>query len=76
MIKYKIDILEALKTAGYSTYTLGKVNKLLPWSTIQKLREGNTKITLETLNVVCSLLHCQPGDLLEFVPDEKKDGTE
>lgn len=76
MIKYKIDILEALKEAGYSTYTLGKVDKVLPWSTIQKLRAGNTKITLETLNVVCNLLHCQPGDLLEFIPDTPTDPTE
>lgn len=66
MIRYKTNLQQRLKEAGYSTYRLRK-EKLLPESTIQKLRTGNTTITLESLNVVCSILRCQPGDILEWV---------
>ncbi|NLM37209.1 MAG: helix-turn-helix transcriptional regulator [Firmicutes bacterium] len=27
-------------------------------------------IRLSTLNAICRALNCQPGDLLEYVPDE------
>ncbi len=68
MIRYKTNLQQRLKEAGYSTYRLRK-EKLLPESTLQKLRTGNTTITLESLNVVCSILRCQPGDILEWVAE-------
>ena len=71
MIQYKIDVLQTLKAAGYSSYRLQK-EKLLADSTLQKLRNGQTSITVENLNTICELLHCQPGDILQWSPDEKK----
>lgn len=29
-------------------------------------------IRFETLNALCEVLNCQPGDLFEFVKDDKK----
>ena len=29
-------------------------------------------IRLSTLNDICAFLECQPGDLLEFVPDDEE----
>ena len=72
MIRYKIDILAALKEAGYNTYRLQK-EKLLSSTTVQKLRRRDTTLTIEILNSICDMLECQPGDLLEWVPDEKED---
>ena len=66
-IVYKIDILEALKSKGYNTNKLRK-EKHLSESVIQGLRE-NRYITLPNISTICSLLECQPGDLLEYVPD-------
>lgn len=66
-IKYRIDILEALKVAGYSTYKLRK-EKLLGEATIQRLRVG-APVSWENMSVLCRLLNCQPGDILEYVPD-------
>ena len=66
-IVYKIDILESLKSKGYNTNKLRK-EKLLSESVIQGLRE-NRYITLPNISTICSLLECQPGDLLEYVPD-------
>lgn len=69
MLQYKVNVQQQLKEAGYSTYRLRR-EKLLPESTVQKLRTGNTTITLESLNVVCNILRCQPGDLLEWIAEE------
>ena len=71
-LRYKIDVLEALKEKGFTTYTLRKENKLSQ-STLQKLREGKG-VAWENIENLCSLLECQPGDIIEFVKDN--DGYE
>ena len=71
MIRYKADILKLLKEAGYSTYRLQK-EKLLATTTLVKLRNNNTTITVESLNSISNMLECQPSDLLEWVPDEEE----
>ena len=68
MIKYKIDVLHALKNAGFTTYRLRK-DKILGEATIQKLR-GFELVSWENINTICKLLSCQPGDILEYVKDE------
>lgn len=68
MIRYKIDVLGALRDAGYSSYRIMRectINNVA----LQKLRHGQL-IAWEQLNRVCNVLHCQPGDLLEHIPDE------
>jgi len=72
-LRYKVDVLEALKEKGYTTYTLRKENKLSQ-STIQKLREGKG-VAWENIENLCSLLECQPADLIEYVK-EPLDGAE
>ena len=67
-LKFKIDILEALKEKGYSSYTLRKEN-ILSQSTIQKLREGKG-LAWDNIERLCSLLDCQPGDLIEYVKED------
>ena len=67
-IKYKIDILFALKEKGYNTNRLRK-EKLLSEGVIQSLRE-NKYIALHNLSKICELLECQPADLLEYVKDD------
>lgn len=37
------------------------------------LRSGKVKgIRFETLGKICAELECQPGDILEFIPNHKK----
>lgn len=69
-LKYKIDILSALKTAGYSTYKIRK-EKLLSESTVQKLRNFQP-VSWENIETLCRLLNCQPNDIMEYIPDETK----
>lgn len=66
MIIYK-NILSQLKDAGYNTTRIRK-EKILPQSTLQRLRNSDP-ISTETLNIICTLLDCQPGDILEYIPD-------
>lgn len=65
MLKYKIDVLEALKEKGYSSYKIRK-DKLIGEAQLTKIRSGDIA-SKETLNTICMLLDCQPGDILEYV---------
>lgn len=67
MIVYN-DILKRLYDNGWSSYRLKK-EKVLPGGAIDRLREGRP-ITTETINTICNLCECQPGDLLSWVPDK------
>ncbi|KRL22464.1 hypothetical protein FC98_GL002347 [Lentilactobacillus kisonensis DSM 19906 = JCM 15041] len=38
---------------------------------LSKLKTGKAKgVRFETLGKLCAVLDCQPGDLLEYVPDK------
>ena len=68
-IQYKVDLLAALKAAGYSSYRLRK-EKLLGEATIQRIRQGEP-VSWENVSTICKLMACQPGDFLEYVPDKQ-----
>lgn len=67
MIKYKCDIIQSLKNAGYNTNFI-RQNKLLGQSELQKMRNGQV-VGIVAMSRLCALLNCQPGDLLVYVPD-------
>jgi putative transcriptional regulator len=67
-LRYKINVLDALKEKGYSSYTLRK-EKLLSESTIQKLREGEG-VAWDNLDTLCRLLDCDISELLEYQKEE------
>ena len=73
-MKYKIDVLAALKDAGYNTNIIRK-EKIMGEAMLQKLRSGQM-VSWNVLETICSLLDCQPGDLIEFVkePDVQEMG--
>lgn len=68
MIKWKLDVVKALRDKGYSGYYLSK-NKLLSTGTIDKLNKRSIGIELSVLNKLCILLECQPSDLLVVETD-------
>lgn len=74
-IRYKVNIIEALKAAGYSTYRIRK-EKLLHEMTLQALR-NDKMVSWDILDKICSLLDCQPGDIIERVAEDAPvDGKE
>lgn len=66
-VQYKKDVLEALKAAGYSTYRLRR-EKLIGERAIQQIRSGEL-VSWAVIGKLCELLECQPGDLVEYVPE-------
>lgn len=68
---YKMEMLPALKKAGYNTNRIRK-EKLFGERTVQKFREHKA-LSFNELNKLCQLLNCQPGDLIAYVPDKQQD---
>lgn len=68
MLRYKIDILDALKKIGFTSYKIRK-DKIIGEAQMQKIRTGEIA-SKETLNTICRLLDCQPGDILIYTPDD------
>ena len=62
-----IHVLAALKEKGYNTNKI-RTEGLLSQSTLQKFR-NKQGVSWENLEMLCSLLDCQPGDLIEFVKE-------
>ena len=58
MVERKISLNELAQKVGISNVNLSKIknNKV-------------TAIRFSTLEAICEVLHCQPGDILEFETD-------
>ena len=67
-VKYKMDVIAALKAAGYSTYRIRK-EKLMGEATLQLIRDDKP-VSWENIAAICALLDCQPGDIMEYVPED------
>ena len=66
-IKYKIDIIQTLKEAGYNTNRI-RNDKIMGEAMLQKIRHGEL-VSWKTIDTLCTLLDCQVGDLVEYVKD-------
>ncbi len=66
-IKYD-KLIALMQEKGVTSYTL-KRDKVIGQGTYKKIIEGG-EIDTRTIAKLCKLLNCQPGDILEYVPDE------
>ena len=66
-IKYD-KLLTLLQNKGITSYTVKKDN-IIGQATFRKIKEGGD-IDTRTIAKLCSLLDCQPGDIMEYVKDE------
>ena len=69
-LRYKIDVLNALKEKGYNTNKI-RTEGLLSQSTLQKFR-NQQGVSWENLETLCRLLDCQPGDLMEYIKEPEE----
>lgn len=60
LIDRDIKKQELLRMTGISSATMAKLNT-------------NEYVSLEVIDKICSALNCQPGDLLEHIPEHNKD---
>ena len=68
IVYYKL--LELMKQRGITSYTI-RQNNIIGQATLQKIKSGGD-IDTRTIAKLCKLLDCQPGDILEYVPDENE----
>lgn len=64
MIRFKADVLALLKEKGFTSYKL-RQDRLIGEATLTKIRAGGLPSWHE-MDVICKLLSCQPGDLVEY----------
>ncbi|MCR4694939.1 MAG: helix-turn-helix transcriptional regulator [Pseudobutyrivibrio sp.] len=69
MIVINLDVMMAKRKIGL-TELAGKVGITLANLSILKNNKAKA-VRLETLEAICQALDCQPGDILEYVPDEE-----
>lgn len=67
-MKYKVDVIATMKEVGYNTNRIRK-EKIMGESMLQKIRSGQM-VSWATLETLCDLLNCQPGDLIEYVKED------
>lgn len=73
-IKINLDV-EMVKQKKGLTELANEVDITLANLSILKNNKAKA-IRLSTLNAICRALHCQPGDLLEYVEDSQNETQE
>ena len=64
------DIPKMLSEKGISQYQIRKA-KIISSGTLDRIRERKS-ISTNTIDALCSLLDCQPGDLMKYVPEDQE----
>lgn len=58
-----------MKEKGLTTYRIRK-EKIISENALTSMRAGRS-VTMDTIARLCKVLECQPGDILEYIPDEE-----
>ena len=71
MLQINLDLVMAQKRI--SAGRLAELIDLTP-ANLSILKNNRAKaVRFSTLNALCRELECQPGDILEYIPDEKEE---
>ncbi len=71
MIKFRVKVMLALNEMTQKE--LAERTGIRP-PTVSAICTGAVKhLPVEALNKICDVLNCQPGDLMEFIPDKKEE---
>lgn len=73
-IVINLDVVMARRKMGL-TELAGEVDITLANLSILKNNRAKA-VRLSTLDAICRALDCQPGDILEYVPDKSGEKTE
>lgn len=69
MLKY--DKLFALFKQNDINTTKIRQENIMGQATYYGLKNGTKGLDAKTINKLCRLLNCQPGDIMEYVPDDE-----
>ena len=70
MIAYD-KLLKLLQEKGYTSYRIKKEN-IIGQATFTKLKRGEGGLDHRSIDKLCEVLNCQPGDLMEYRPNLPK----
>lgn len=63
-----------LEEKGITSYTLRKMDHpFMSQATLTAIKAGKGGLDHRTINNICKYFDCQPGDIMEFIPDEPQD---
>ena len=65
-------LFDLLKEKGYTTYKI-RQEKLIGQGTLTAIKNGTGGLDAKTIARLCEVLDCQPGDLMEYVKEEKSE---
>ena len=69
MICYN-KLLKIFDERKITSYTIRK-DKVIGQASWKKIHEGG-HVDTRTLDALCKYLNCQPGDIIEYIPDEEQ----
>ena len=70
-ISYK-KLFDLLDDKGWTTYKIRK-EKLIGQGTLTALKNGTGGLDSKTISKICKTLDCQPGDIMEYIPDKEEE---
>lgn len=65
-------LLKILEERKISSYVITKKDRVIGQATWKKINEGG-HIDTRTIEALCKYLNCQPGDILEYIPDQENE---
>lgn len=68
----KLQLSEILEKQGKTMYWLAKQSSIRYATIFNLCKQDTHKLRLDTLDKICKVLACQPGDLLIYLSDDKQ----
>lgn len=62
-------LFKLFEEKGITTYKIRKEN-IVSQGTLTKMKNNSGSVDTRTIDKICKVLNCQPGDILEYIPDE------
>lgn len=69
--KYE-KLFALLKEQKITTYRIRKEN-IISQAALTKMKNGSGNVDTRTLERLCAVLHCQPGDIMEYVEESAEE---
>ena len=65
-------LLRLLEENGYTSYRIKK-EKIIGQGTLTAIKNGTGGLDAKSISKLCHILHCQPGDLMEYVEETEEE---
>ena len=60
-----------LEARGITSYKI-RQDKIISEGALQRMRK-NESVSVDTISRLCAALDCQPGEIMEYIPDRTDD---